>query len=177
MMSNPLGAVERGPVLLALLDVGRPGPLLEDQLLGVTETRRVGVLEDDAPGVGELLVVVEEGLAPAAGDPGRVGLDAEPQQATSMSCTPARCRCRRSRSRTTSARCWGEGWAGTGPSAVPPKGRNRVDRVASPVLTSRSPLGVGCSRPWPPGPRRSPRPGRARMASRTTAVLRLWVPT
>ena len=87
---HPLGAVEGGAVLVAFLHVGRPDPLLEDQLLARPGLAVVGVLEDDVLRVGELLVVVEEVLAAQAGDPASgASSTPRPQQATSMSWTPS----------------------------------------------------------------------------------------
>src|SRR5262249_19840050 len=64
---HPLRAVEGRTVFVSLLDIRRPDPLLENELLF---HRFAGnrILEDRILRIGKLLVVVEEVLAPKASD-------------------------------------------------------------------------------------------------------------
>ena len=126
--------------------------------------RRVGVLEDGVLRVGELLVVVEEVLAPQAGDAARVRRR-RPGPSRPRRCRGRRrCRCRRSRSRATSARCRaaGSGRYGTSGAGPSQRSKSRCGRRARSASSCRSTAAAGCSTPWRRGPRRSPRRGCAR---------------
>src|SRR5262245_35643967 len=63
---HPLGAVERGTVLVSLLHVRRPDPLLEDELLAHPRLALDRVFKDRVLRVRPLLVVIEEVLAAQA---------------------------------------------------------------------------------------------------------------
>ena len=89
MTSIPCGAVERGAVLVALLDVGRPDPLLEDELLGPARAGRSGYSKTAYWVSGNCWSSSKKDLPPRqAIRPGWVSTP-RPQQATSRSWTPS----------------------------------------------------------------------------------------
>ena len=74
---HAVGAVVGVAVLVALLHVGGPDALLEDQLLGSPRFGCGGVLEGDVLRVRELLVVIEVALRAESSDARRMRFHAE----------------------------------------------------------------------------------------------------
>src|SRR5688572_21591038 len=74
---HPVRPIPGAAVFIAFLNVRRPDPLLVGEHLRLAGRARAGILEDRVLRVRPLLVVIEEALAPEAGDPARMGVDAE----------------------------------------------------------------------------------------------------